>query len=63
MGQSQKEREQEKKPHTDGGLPDMEQIEIVPIDDLMEELKRIRERERQNDRCNCYGDRGGGSWG
>lgn len=51
MGQQQKQRDQDnKKPLPK--VPDVEQVEIDSIEDLLQEMERIKKAEQ--DRCNCW---------
>jgi hypothetical protein len=56
QGQKQRERPQDKIPKNlpKNKVPEIEQVEIEPVDDLLQELEELKKRE--NKRCGCWGD-------
>mgnify|MGYP005824438851 CR=1 FL=1 len=49
----QREKPQDKTPHSDVGMPDIDQIEIESVDDILAELEQMKKEE--NKRCGCWG--------
>jgi hypothetical protein len=56
--QSQRERPQEKLPHTGNKQPEFDSIHIEPVEDLLQELENYKKRE--SDKCGCWGNSKGG---
>ena len=56
-GQQQRERPQDKKPHTDQNpTPGFDQIEIESVDDILEELEELKRQNSKEERrgCECW---------
>lgn len=51
-GQQQRERPQDKTPHTETGVPPIDTIDIEPVDDILEELEKLKKEEHK--RCGCW---------
>jgi hypothetical protein len=55
--QSQRERPQDKLPHTGNKQPEFDTIQIEPVDDLLQELENYKEQKSRD--CGCWGSGGG----
>lgn len=59
MGQNQREKPQDKKPKGEqkpyGG--DDDQIEITPVDEILEQLEQVKKKYKGSDQdCGCWGE-------